>query len=226
MLGTVSRTCASSRKPSRDSTPVTRTADWANWRTCCRTPWYLPTFSYPSQFYIPSSGLEAMLPPCVHRTTLHRSIWENVNIIASAWYGHQIDRDRDDFVNHSREINTSQQQGRSGRGPLGHITVCGIKLFSTEGKETPLVGFLAQQCHALPQAAAAFLTAGRCDLLESSFAESSLLWHIYETAIFTPPLNIHTHIFDRWHSSTGQSCEFILSINLCVKTAFPFWKIF
>lgn len=39
--GTVSHICGSSKKPSRDSTPVTRTADWANWRTCCRTPWYL-----------------------------------------------------------------------------------------------------------------------------------------------------------------------------------------
>lgn len=39
--GTVSRIYVSSRKPSRDSTPVTRTAGWASWKTCCRTQWYL-----------------------------------------------------------------------------------------------------------------------------------------------------------------------------------------
>ena len=42
--GTVSRTCVSCRTPSRDSTHVTATADWANWRTCFKTLWYALRF--------------------------------------------------------------------------------------------------------------------------------------------------------------------------------------
>ena len=41
---TVSRTCVSCRTPSRDSTRVTATADSANWRTCCKTLWYVLRF--------------------------------------------------------------------------------------------------------------------------------------------------------------------------------------
>lgn len=55
-------------------------------------------------------------------------------------------------------------------------------------------------CCALPQAAAARRMTAWSNLLESSFAESSPLWHISETAIFTPTIHTHTCTHSNTHT--------------------------
>jgi len=41
MHGTVKAFYVSYKTPLRDSTPVIKTADLADWRICCRTPWWV-----------------------------------------------------------------------------------------------------------------------------------------------------------------------------------------
>jgi len=41
MHGTVKAFYVSYKTPLRDSTPVIKTADLADWRICCRPPWWV-----------------------------------------------------------------------------------------------------------------------------------------------------------------------------------------